>query len=228
MKDNTIKEMLESERPRERMMSLGTNNLSNEELISIILKTGTSGYSVKTLSRNILSELDDITSLKDMTINRLTKIKGIGKVKAIELLSAIELGKRVYYANEQKEVVLNNSKKIFEYFKNIFTYEKQENFYALYLDTKAKLISFKLLFKGTLNSSTVHPREVFKNAYLCSASSIICLHNHPSGDVLPSKADIEITKSLIKIGNIQGIQLVDHIIISENNYFSFFENNLME
>ena len=133
MKDNTIKEMLESERPRERMMSLGTNNLSNEELISIILKTGTSGYSVKTLSRNILSELDDITSLKDMTINRLTKIKGIGKVKAIELLSAIELGKRVYYANEQKEVVLNNSKKIFEYFKNIFTYEKQENFYALYL-----------------------------------------------------------------------------------------------
>ena len=81
---------------------------------------------------------------------------------------------------------------------------------------------------GTIDKSLIHPREVFKNAYLCSASSIICLHNHPSGDVLPSKADIEITKSLIKIGNIQGIQLVDHIIISENDYFSFFENNLME
>ena len=104
MKEDKIKEMLESERPRERMLSLGTNNLSNEELISIILKTGTCGYSVKTLSRNILCELDDITSLKDMTINKLIKIKGIGKVKAIELLSAIELGKRVYYANEQKEI----------------------------------------------------------------------------------------------------------------------------
>ena len=202
MKDNTIKEMLESERPRERMLSLGTNNLSNEELISIILKTGTSGYSVKTLSRNILSELDDITSLKDMTINRLTKIKGIGKVKAIELLSAIELGKRVYYASEQKEVVLNNSRKIFEYFKNIFTYEKQENFYALYLDTKSKLISFKLLFKGTLNSSTVHPREVFKYAFLESAASVIVIHNHPSGDISPSIQDIEVTESLMKIGSI--------------------------
>lgn len=223
MKDNTIKEMLESERPRERMMSLGTNNLSNEELISIILKTGTSGYSVKTLSRNILSELDDITSLKDMTINRLTKIKGIGKVKAIELLSAIELGKRVYYANEQKEVVLNNSRKIFEYFKNIFTYEKQENFYALYLDTKSKLISFKLLFKGTLNSSTVHPREVFKYAFLESAASVIVIHNHPSGDISPSIQDIEVTESLMKIGSIIKIPVIDHIIIGKDKYYSFYE-----
>ena len=112
--------------------------------------------------------------------------------------------------------------------KSLFIGLKQECFYCLYLDTKKNLIERKLLFMGTIDKSLIHPREVFKNAYLCSASSIICLHNHPSGDVLPSKADIEITKSLIKIGNIQGIQLVDHIIISENNYFSFFENNLME
>lgn len=223
MKENTIKDMLESERPRERMLSLGTNNLSNEELIAIILKTGTSGYSVKTLSRNILCELDDITSLKDMTVNTLTKIKGIGKVKAIELLSAIELGKRVYYANEQKDIQLNNSKKIFEYFKNIFIYEKQENFYAIYLDTKSKLISFKLLFKGTLNSSTVHPREVFKYAFLESASSIVVIHNHPSGDVTPSIQDIEVTESLMKIGSIVKIPVIDHIIIGRNNYYSFYE-----
>lgn len=223
MKEDKIKEMLESERPRERMLALGTNNLSNEELISIILKTGTCGYSVKTLSRNILYELDDITSLKDMTINRLTKIKGIGKVKAIELLSAIELGKRVYYANEQKEVKLNNSRKIYEYFKNIFAYEKQENFYALYLDTKSKLISFKLLFKGTLNSSTVHPREVFKYAFLESAASIVVIHNHPSGDANPSKEDIEVTESLMKIGGIVKIPVVDHIIIGREEYYSFYE-----
>ena len=158
-----------------------------------------------------------------MTINRLTKIKGIGKVKAIELLSAIELGKRVYYANEQKEVVLNNSKKIFEYFKNIFTYEKQENFYALYLDTKAKLISFKLLFKGTLNSSTVHPREVFKYAFLESAASVVVIHNHPSGDVSPSIQDIEVTESLMKIGSIVKIPVIDHIIIGKDKYYSFYE-----
>ena len=223
MKEDKIKEMLESERPRERMLSLGTNNLSNEELISIILKTGTCGYSVKTLSRNILCELDDITSLKDMTINKLIKIKGIGKVKAIELLSAIELGKRVYYANEQKEIKLNNSRKIYEYFKNIFAYEKQENFYALYLDTKSKLISFKLLFKGTLNSSTVHPREVFKYAFLESAASIVVIHNHPSGDANPSKEDIEVTESLMKIGGIVKIPVVDHIIIGREEYYSFYE-----
>lgn len=223
MKEDKIKEMLESERPRERMLSLGTNNLSNEELISIILKTGTCGYSVKTLSRNILCELDDITSLKDMTINKLIKIKGIGKVKAIELLSAIELGKRVYYANEQKEIKLNNSRKIYEYFKNIFAYEKQENFYALYLDTKSKLISFKLLFKGTLNSSTVHPREVFKYAFLESAASIVVIHNHPSGDANPSKEDIEVTESLMKIGSIVKIPVVDHIIIGREEYYSFYE-----
>ena len=225
MKDNTIKEMLESERPRERMLSLGANNLSNEELISIILKTGTNGYSVKTLSRNILIKLDDITSLKDMTINSLTKIKGIGKVKAIELLSAIELGKRVYYANEQKEVLLNNSIKIFKYFKNIFTYEKQENFYAIYLDTKSKLISFKLLFKGTLNYSLVHPREIFKEAHALSASAIICVHNHPSGNINPSKQDIDITNNLVQIGAIHGIKILDHVIIGKYNYYSFLENN---
>lgn len=223
MKKDKIKNMLECERPRERMQIYGADNLSNEELISIILKTGTNGSSAKTLSRNILSNVENISSLKDMTINTLTKIKGIGKVKAIELLASIELGKRVFQMTEQKVLTLNNSKKVYDYFHSMFDYEKQENFYAIYLDSKSNLISFKLLFKGTLNSSTVHPREIFKYAFLESAYSIIVMHNHPSGDVTPSKQDIELTNNLFEIGKIIKIPIVDHIIISKKGYYSFYE-----
>ena len=121
-----------------------------------------------------------------------------------------------------------NPETILEDNRYLFLGLKQEYFYVLYLDSKKKLIERKLLFMGTVDRSIVHPREVFKNAYLCSASSFICIHNHPSGDVMPSKADIEITKTLVEIGRIQGIDLIDHLILSDNNYFSFYENNLME
>lgn len=218
-----------NERPRERLFNEGCDKLSNEELLSIILKTGTKDKSVKELSLELLKECEDISNLKNMSFERLIKIKGIGKVKAIEILATIEIGKRIFLCNNVKNNKrLTSSKDIWESTKYLFYGKKQEYFYCLYFNNKQELIERKLLFMGTIDKSLIHPREVFKNAYLCSASSIICLHNHPSGDVLPSKADIEITKSLIKIGNIQGIQLVDHIIISENNYFSFFENNLME
>ena len=118
---------------------------------------------------------------------------------------------------------MDSPNKIYEYIKNELEDKVQEYFYALYLDSKKNLIDKKLLFIGTLNRSIVHPREIFKYAYLLSASSIICVHNHPSGDTLPSKEDISITKNLIEIGKIQGINIVDHIIIG-NNYYSFFEN----
>ena len=219
----TIKDIPEDERPRERALKVGVENLSNEELISIILKTGTKNYNVKTLSTKILGSVKSIYDLKNITIPFLTKIKGIGKVKAIELLSALELGKRVYYKTEKNSIKLNNSKKIFEYFKDLFINEKQENFYAIYLDNKSKLITYKLLFKGTINTTCVHPREVFKHAFLESASSIIVIHNHPSGDVSPSSEDERVTKILFDIGNMMAIPVVDHIIIGVNEYFSFYE-----
>ncbi len=220
---NKIKDIPHNERPRERAINLGIENLSNEELISIILKTGTKNYSVKELSNNILCKIKDISELKNFTINSLIQIKGIGKVKAIELLSSLELGKRVYYINNKKDIKLNNSIKIYEYFKDMFINEKQENFYAIYLDSKSKLISYKLLFKGTINTSCVHPREVFKYAFLESAYSIIVIHNHPSGDATPSMQDEEVTMSLMQIGKVMAIPVVDHIIFGYNNYFSFYE-----
>ena len=223
MSSRTIKDIPLEERPRERFLKYGVENLSNNELISIILNNGTKNMSVKELSDNILFKMNDISELKYMSLNKLKKIKGIGEVKAIKLLSSIELGKRVYYEKNLPKIKMNSADKIYEYMKIEMKDKKQEYFYALYLDSKKNLIDKKLLFIGTINKSVVHPREIFKHAYLLSAASIICVHNHPSGDVSPSIEDINFTKSLVEIGKLQGINIVDHIIIG-NNYYSFFEN----
>lgn len=224
MQDIMIKDLNKEERPRERLIRYGASNLSNEELLSIILKTGTKNYSVKKLASLVLKELNNINDLKDITINKLINIKGIGKVKAIEIIASLELGKRVYYQKENKSIILNNSNKIFDYFKDILMYEKQENFIAVYLDSKSRLISYKKLFIGTLNTSCVHPREIFKYAFLESAYSIIVIHNHPSGEVDPSIPDRELTNNLFQLGKIMGIPIVDHIIIGKFKYYSFYEN----
>ena len=200
-----IKEIPVEERPRERLLKLGSSSLSNEELLAIILKNGTKGVSAKELALEILKRIKSINNLKNINIYTFDNIKGLGLVKKIELLAILELGKRIYLESNLIKTLspkYNNPKLIYEDSKSLFIGLKQECFYCLYLDTKKNLIERKLLFMGTIDKSLIHPREVFKNAYLCSASSIICLHNHPSGDVLPSKADIEITKSLIKIGKI--------------------------
>ena len=123
---------------------------------------------------------------------------------------------------------LNNSSLIYEYFKDLFINEEQETFYAIYLDAKSKLISYKLLFKGTVNQSTVHPREIFKHAFLESAYSIIIMHNHPSGDSTPSAEDNEVTNSIFQVSKIMLLPVVDHIIFGNKSYYSYYEkkNNI--
>ncbi len=221
--NSLIKNIPIEERPRERFIKFGVENLSNTELLSIILNTGTKNISVKELSNNILNSINDISDLKNMTLNKLKTIKGVGEVKAIKLLSSIELGRRVYQEKRLKKIKLNSADKVFSYINQTLKGKNQEYFYALYLDSKKYLIESKLLFIGTINKSIVHPREIFKYAYLLSASSIICVHNHPSGDTTPSKEDLFLTKSLVEIGKLQGINIIDHIIIG-SNYYSFFEN----
>lgn len=227
MKKVLIKDIPILDRPRERFIKFGVNNLSNEELLSIVLKNGYKDYSVKDISNNILKNIKDITELKYKSINELTKIKGIGKVKAITLLSSIELGKRVYQDKDNIDIKLNSSKLIYNYIKNKLKYKKQEYFYVLYLDSKKYLIDEKLLFIGTLDKSNVHPREIFKYAYLNSSKSIVLIHNHPSGDTLPSKEDILFTNNVLEISKIMGITVIDHLIIGNNNYYSFYDNNDM-
>lgn len=220
----TIKDFPLEERPREKVKQYGINNVTNKELLSIILKTGTKNINVEDLALSILRKYK-LHELKDVTINELTKIKGIGEVKAIELLAAIELGKRINYKTEEKKKKLNNPEVIFQEMRYLFIDKKQELFYCLYLNEKQELIERKLLFMGTVNKSITHPREVFKEAYRLSASSIICMHNHPSNDLRPSKSDIEITTSLVEIGKLQGIPVVDHIIVGDSSFYSFYEHN---
>lgn len=221
-----LKKLPNEEKPRERLVKYGKENVSTDELIEIILKSGTKKCGIKEISHNILSSVNNINELKDMEINGLMNIEGMSKIKAIELIAAIELGRRVYEDNNYKELVyLTNPSAIINYFHGLFKDKKQEYFYVVYLDNQKKYIDKKLLFKGTVNLSLVHPREIFKEAYMLSASYIICIHNHPSGDASPSSNDIDITKRIKEIGNIHGIVLIDHIIIGNNNYYSFFEDD---
>ncbi len=221
-----IKDVPKEERPRERLLRFGTDSLSNIELLSIILKCGTKGESVTSVATNLLKKIEKLENLKEINIEMLKSIKGIGEAKAIELLATIELGKRLYLikSNLNKEIY-NNSKVIYEYNKYLFCDKKKEYFYCLYLNSKKELIERKLLFMGTLNKSIVHPREIFKEAYLLSASSIVCMHNHPSGDVSPSPDDVFLTRSLVEIGKLQQIPVIDHIIFGDDNYYSFFDND---
>lgn len=222
-----IKDIKKDERPRERLMKYGANSLSNEELLAIILKTGTKNRSSRTLALDILKLVDKIEDFKELTINRLLSIKGIGMVKAIEIMATIELGRRIYLEKAKKKDKYNNPQDIYLTNKYLFQSQKQEYFYCLYLNNKNELIERKLLFMGTVNKSVVHPREVFKHAYLLSASGIVCMHNHPSGDVIPSRDDIMFTRALVEIGKVNNIPVLDHVIIGDNNYYSFSDNGII-
>ena len=179
--------------------------------------------SVKIVSLNLIRYVKNITNLKNITYQELLTIKGIGKAKACKILSMIELSKRM------NSIVINNIKLnkpeiVYNYFKTILLDKKQEYFYCVYLDNSKIVLDNKLIFIGTINESMVHPREVFKIAYQLSASSIICVHNHPSGNLTPSNNDIVTTNNLKQVGNLLGIKIVDHIIISNNGYYSFLEH----
>lgn len=221
-----IKEIPINDRPMERLINNGVETLSNEELLAIILKTGTKGNSAKELSSELLSKIGGIKKLNDINYEYLNKFKGIGMSKACILLSSIELAKRINREVDTiKNVKLNNSELVYKFYKDKIGNKKQEYFYAIYLDNQKRVIDDKLLFIGTVNYSVVHPREIFKEAYLLGASAIICIHNHPGGNVFPSNQDIDVTNNLIEVGKILGIKVVDHVIISKEKYYSFLENN---
>ena len=221
-----IKEIPISDRPIERMISCGVRNISNSELLAILIKTGLKNKSSKDVSDEILSSVGGIENLSKLSFEQLKHFHGIGKNKAAIILASIELGKRT---NSVVKALcgekLNSTFKVFEYYKNKLKDESQEYFCCIYLDVNKNVIKEKTIFIGTLNYSVVHPREIFKEAYLLSASCIICVHNHLSGNIYPSKEDINVTINLKEVGNILGIKVLDHVIIGKDNYYSFLENN---
>lgn len=219
-----MKDIPKSERPVERLLLYGSEFLSNEDLLSIIIKTGNRDYSAKGLAELILKQCDG--NLKQLNYSNLKRIKGVGDVKGASILAALELGRRANRSlSSINNIRITSTDVVFNYYRDLFIDRKQEYFYCIYLDTNKVVIEDKLLFIGTLDYSVVHPREVFKEAISVSASSIICIHNHPSGNVLPSRNDYEITKRLVSIGDILGIKVIDHIIIGSNKYYSFMEND---
>lgn len=218
-----IKDLPECEKPRERMLEYGVENLSNVDLLSIILRNGVKDISVKEVAINILNNVESINDLSSLGVRELSNIKGVGPVKAITLLASIELGKRVSIKEAKANMSLSNKEKIHEVFKKFFINENQEKFLAIFLDNKKCLINYKILFIGTNNASIAHPREVFMEAIKANASAVVVMHNHPSGNVLPSEEDKNITEKLIQSGYMLGIPLLDHIITNGEEYYSFYD-----
>ncbi len=218
-----IREMNKDELPRERLMKYGVSSLSNEELLSIILRTGTKNKSVKELSNELLKKYN-IKELSNISYNTLSNIKGIGSVKAVTLLASLEIGKRIEKKN-MNIIKVTTSKDIYDYVRYDLEDALQEKFLSIYLDAKNNIITSKILFIGTVNSSKIYPRDIFREAVKNNSSSIILVHNHPTGNINPSYADTCLTSDMISLGKLMGIKILDHVIIGNNNYYSFLDNN---
>ena len=188
-----------------------------------MIQTGSKNESVLTLANKLLIHFDGLRLLKDASLDELKAIKGIGTAKAIQLMAAIELGRRVSNLEFTDRYCIRSPEDAAKYMMNEMKFLSQEHFICLYLNTKNQVMHKQVVFIGSLNASIVHPREVFKEAFRRSAASIICLHNHPSGDPSPSREDIEVTKRLVECGKIIGIDLLDHIIMGENKFISLKE-----
>lgn len=218
-----IRDFPQDERPRERFIKNGPQSLSNHELLAILLRTGTKEESVLQLSNRLLTNFEGLRLLKAATLEEITEIKGIGQAKAIQILAAVEIGRRIANLNYNERYVIRSPEDGANYVMNDMRFLSQEHFVCLYLNTKNQVLHKQTIFIGSLNASIVHPREVFREALKRSVASIICLHNHPSGDPAPSREDIEVTKRLVECGKMLGIELLDHLIIGENKFVSLKE-----
>ncbi len=221
-----IRELPLEERPREKMMIYGEQALSNAELLAIILRTGTAKKSAIDIAHNLIEKCSaDFSDLNQFSLEELCEIEGIGPSKACQILSSLELGRRIQRSNFKSKTKVTSPDKIFEFFKSEIGHEKVEKFIIVLLNTKNEIIKWEIISVGSLNASIVHPREVFNKAIKKNAAAIIAVHNHPSGHVSPSQEDMNVTMRLKEAGKIVGINLIDHIIIGRERYYSFKEND---
>jgi len=220
-----IRELPKVERPREKLIQKGTQNLKDEELLAILLRTGVEGKSAIQTAKQILNKYSKKRLLR-LSYEDLIKIKGIGPAKACTILAAIELVKRALKIGEETLPKIQSIKDVIAQF-SYLREKTREHLAALYLNARNEVIFKKHLFVGTLDANIAHPREIFSHALIQNAASIILVHNHPSGDPEPSKADLEITKRITEAGKIMGIDVLDHIIITKNKVFSFKRHKLI-
>jgi len=228
MKDSfTVRDLPLNERPRERLLKLGSEALSAQEILALILGRGIKGESVMMTSQKLLSRFGSLKSIANASVEELTQTRGIGPAKAAQIKAALELSKRLEAdANQKPKPVLKSPEDVVAEVRSKLKGKKKEHFLVICLDTRNRLINDKPVSIGSLDTSIVHPREAFKEAVSSSAASVIFVHNHPSGDPEPSKEDIELTKRLVKAGEIIGINVLDHIIVCDKGYLSLKAKNL--
>ncbi len=218
-----IKDLPKVERPREKLMQYGPEKLSNSELLAILLRSGKKGENVIELANKILKKFSK-DELPNLTFNDLKDYSGLGPAKACEIVACFELGKRLL--KDKKAEIYLQPKEIWEELKDLRDHKK-EHFVIFYLDSRNQEIKRETISVGSLNANLVHPREVFEPAVRHLAAQIILAHNHPSGDSEPSEDDLLLTKRLVEAGKILGIEVIDHIIITKNEFISFKEKNLL-
>ncbi len=223
----TVKELPVDDRPREKLILRGAQSLSDAELVAILLRTGKKGKSVLEIARELISSEGNLALLATKTVDSLQKISGIGKDKAATLAAAFELSRRIlsqpkWFANKK----ITSPQDVAEIFIPILRDDNKEKFIVVCLNSANKIIKHETISIGNLNSSIVHPREVFKVAIDNSSASIILIHNHPSGNPEPSNEDIRITKKMVETGKIMEIPVFDHLIIAGETYTSFVEKRL--
>ena len=214
----TAKNLPVSEQPYEKCLKSGAASLSDAELLAVIIRCGTNGSSSTEVAKQVLSKrTGNLLGLYQMSLKELQEVPGIGKVKAIQLKCIAELSKRIAQTGRQQAVVMQNAFSVADY------YMEQLRMF----DTKCHLIADSILSIGTVNASLISPREIFLKAFEYHAVHVILVHNHPSGNPLPSRQDIEVTRKIVEGGRLLGIELADHIIIGDKKYFSFKEQEML-
>lgn len=222
-----IKDVPEEERPRERMLRFGPERLSNAELLALLLRTGSTGESVMLLAQRVLSKTGGLKALTQVSLQELMGIHGIGPAKAVQIMAGVELGQRISRLLPEERYAIRSPQDAAQFVMEELRFQKQEHFICLFLNTKYQVIGKQCIFKGSLNASVVHPREIFHEAIRFSAAAIICVHNHPSGDPTPSPEDLEVTERLVEAGKLMGIELIDHLVIGDQSYMSMREHGMV-
>lgn len=224
----TVKELPESEKPDEKCLRLGPEYLSDAELLAVIIRTGTAGKKSIEVAQEILNcKEKNLLNLYLMSLKELTEIPGIGTVKAVQLKCLAEITKRMTKATRVHNISLNSAHSVANYYMEELRHEDREKLLLCMFDSKCTLLRDEVISIGTINASLISPREIFKQAFMHQAVYIILLHNHPSGNPMPSLQDKIVTRKIQECGDLLGISLSDHIIIGDNQYFSFKEKNLL-
>jgi DNA repair protein RadC len=222
-----MKDVPREERPRERLRRHGAERLANKELLAILLRTGNQRESALTLAEKLLARFGSLANIASASFEELVAVNGIGPAKAADILAAFELAKRLAESRMEFQGVVNSPADAAQLVLRELSLADKEHFMIIMLNTKNRVIAKKTVSIGHLQASLVHPREMFKEAIKRSSAALILVHNHPSGDLTPSREDITTTERLREAGAVLGIDVLDHIIVGDNRYFSFREHGLL-